>query len=78
MLTFVVAFFCGFCLDVVWTRCVACVQHQRALAASNLSVVLYGCTIVSTVLIVEKNLTAVCLYAAGGWVGTYLATRGKL
>jgi hypothetical protein len=48
------------------------------MAAANLSAVLYLCTIVSTVLIVEKCFLAVAAYILGGWIGTYVvvAKRG--
>ncbi len=33
---------------------------------------LYVCTVVSTVLIVEKCFIAVAAYIVGGWIGTYV------
>jgi hypothetical protein len=72
------AFFCGFLMDIVWTLCVNAVTSRRPLTAANYSALLYLCTIVSTVLIVEKCVAAVAAYIIGGWIGTYLvvAYRG--
>jgi len=73
-----IAFICGFLMDLVWTLCVNAVTQRRPLLAANMSALLYLCTIVSTVLIVEKCFTAVAAYILGGWLGTYLvvARRG--
>ena len=72
------AFACGFAMDWVWTCCVNAVMQRRPMAAANLSAVLYLCTIVSTVLIVETCFLAVAAYILGGWIGTYVvvAKRG--
>jgi hypothetical protein len=66
------AFLCGFIMDLVWTLCVDAVQMRRPLAAANLSALLYFCTVVSTVLIVEKCFLAVAVYILGGWLGTFV------
>ena len=71
------AFLCGVVLDFVWTQCVESVQARTPLLAANLAVVLYVCTLFSTVLIVEKCVPAVIAYGLGDWVGTYLAVNGK-
>jgi hypothetical protein len=71
------AFLCGLIYDYVWTRCVDCVQDRRATMAANLGVVLYVCTLLSTLFIVEKCLWAVVLYGIGNWVGIYIAVRRK-
>jgi hypothetical protein len=72
------AFLCGFLMDVIWTLCINAVTGKKPLMAANYSALLYLCTIVSTVLIVEKCFTAVAAYIIGGWLGTYLvvARRG--
>jgi len=72
------AFVCGFLMDVIWTLCVDAVTSKKPLTAANFSALLYLCTIVSTVLIVEKCFTAVAAYIIGGWLGTYVvvARRG--
>jgi hypothetical protein len=73
-----IAFVAGFAMDLVWTLCVDAVTRCRPLVAANLSAVLYLCTIVSTVLIVEKCFTAVAAYILGGWLGTYtVVTRRR-
>lgn len=60
------AFLCGFLMDIVWTLCVDAVTCKKPLSAANLSALLYFCTIVATVLIVEKCFTAVAAYVVGG------------
>jgi hypothetical protein len=71
------AFLCGLALDLVWTRCVTDVQSQRPFSAANTSVLVYLCTLVSTLLIVDKAVLACVAYAVGSWVGTYVAVRRK-
>jgi len=75
----IVAFVCGFAMDVVWTLCINAITTRRPIIAANLSAILYVCTIVSTILIVEKCFVAVAAYIVGGWLGTYLvvARRGS-
>jgi len=71
------AFVCGFLMDALWTLAVDAVTSRRPLTAANLSVVLYVCTIVSTVLIVEKCFVAVAAYIVGGWLGTYVVVARR-
>jgi hypothetical protein len=71
------AFACGFVYDYVWARTVQCVQLKKAVLAANLGIVLYICTLMATVMVVEKCLWAVVLYGIGNWLGVYLAVRGK-
>jgi hypothetical protein len=40
-----------------------------------LAVVLYVCTLFSTVLIVERCVPAVIAYGLGNWAGTYIGVR---
>jgi hypothetical protein len=53
------------------------IQAKRAISAANMSVLIYLCTLVSTVLIVERCVLACAAYALGGWVGTYVAVKRK-
>lgn len=71
------AFVCGFVMDLIWAMCIAAVTQRRPITAANLSALLYLCTIVSTVLIVEKCFTAVAAYIIGGWLGTYLVVKHR-
>jgi len=71
------SFICGFVYDFVWTKCVDAVQNKQAMYAANLGVVIYVCTLMATVMVVEKCLWAVILYGIGNWLGVYLAVRGK-
>ena len=72
---FFVAFLAGAVLDFTWALCVESVQRRRAALAANLAVVLYVCTLFSTVLIVEKHVPAVVAYGLGNWVGTFYAVK---
>jgi hypothetical protein len=72
---FFLAFLAGTVLDFTWTLCVECVQQRRAALAAHLAVVLYVCTLFSTVLIVEQCVPAVIAYGLGNWVGTYYAVK---
>jgi len=64
-------------MDIVWTLSVNAVTQRRPMAAANLSAILYLCTIVSTVLIVEKCFAAVVAYIIGGWIGTYVVVKRR-
>jgi hypothetical protein len=59
-------------MDVIWTLCVDAVTKKKPVTAANFSAALYLCTVVSTVLIVEKHFIAVAAYIVGGWIGTYI------
>ena len=71
------AFATGFVYDFVWARCVHCVQLRKAALAANLGVILYACTLMATVLVVEKCVWAIIVYGIGNWVGVYLAIKWK-
>jgi len=72
------AFLSGFLMDIVWTVCVDAVTSKKPLTAANFSALLYLCTVVSTVLIVERCFVAVTAYIIGGWIGTYVVVRRRL
>jgi len=69
------AFACGFAYEVLWTACVHSVRDRRAMRAANLSLLIYLLALVSTVLIVERNVWAVVAFGLGNWLGTYLTVR---
>ena len=77
LLVISVAFLCGFLMDLIWALCVHAVTSRKPLTAANLSAALYACTIVSTVLIVEKCFVAVAAYIVGGWLGTYVVVAWR-
>ncbi len=77
LLILTAAFVCGFVYDFVWTKCVDAVQYKRAAHAANLGIIIYVCTLMATVMVVEKCLWAVVLYGIGNWLGVYLAVKGK-
>jgi len=71
------AFVCGFLMDAVWSLCIRAVTSRKPVTAANYSAVLYVCTVVSTVLIVEKCFVAVAAYIIGGWIGTYIVVKWR-
>lgn len=77
MLILLLAFAFGFTMDIVWTLCVDAVTQRQPVKAANFSAALYLCTIVSTVLIVEKCFIAVAAYIIGGWLGTYIVVKRR-
>jgi hypothetical protein len=77
MLILLLAFISGFAMDIVWTVCVDAVTQRQPLKAANFSAAMYICTIISTVLIVEKCFIAVAAYIVGGWLGTYMIVRRR-
>jgi len=77
MILIITAFIIGFIMDFIWALCVDAVTTKRPLLAANMSVLLYICTIISTVLIIEKYFIAVIAYGTGGWFGTYFLVKLK-
>ncbi len=77
LIVVMLAFVCGFFMDVTWAACINAVTYKRPLMAANLSAALYVCTIVSTVLVVERCFAAVAAYVIGGWLGTYLVVARR-
>jgi hypothetical protein len=75
MLLASIAFMAGFLLDILWVRCIASVQKREAFNAANIGVMLYACSVLSTVLIVEQCFVACAAYAVGGWIGTYCGVK---
>jgi len=71
----VIAFVCGLLFDILWVACVDAVREKRPLKAANLSVMLYGLTLLATVLVVQQEVAAVVAYGAGNWIGTYFAVK---
>lgn len=68
---------CGFAMDLVWTLGVNAVQQRQRYKAANMSALMYICTVISTILIVEKCFLAVVAYIIGGWLGTYIAVTRR-
>ena len=69
------AFGSGFGLNWLWVRCVAEVHARRRFNTANLSVMIYLFTIVSTYLLIEKNIPGVLCYVVGDWLGAYYSVR---
>jgi hypothetical protein len=75
MLITILAFVAGVFLDYFWALCVDSVHKRRPIFAANLAVMFYMCTLFSTILIVDKQITPIIAYGVGNWVGTYLAVK---
>lgn len=75
MILAAIAFIAGFLLDILWVLCIASVQKREALRAANIGAMLYACSVLSTVLIVEQYFMACAAYAVGGWLGTYIGIK---
>jgi hypothetical protein len=71
------AFAAGFVVDIVWALWACAVQYRQPCRAANMSVLIYICSVVSTLLIVEKQFLAVFAYLVGGWLGTYLIVKRR-
>ena len=70
-----IAFICGVVMDVLWSKCVSAVTLRSAGLAANLSVGLYLCTVLSTVLIVENQWPSILAFIIGNWIGIYCTVR---
>ena len=68
----IVAFLCGFIYDFVWTICISAITQHRPTRAANFSVLIYLCSLVSTILIIEQQIPSVIAFVIGSWLGTYL------
>jgi hypothetical protein len=78
MIIILLAFICGVVLDVIWVLLVQTVQTKRAVVAATLSTLMFGLTLVSTILVVEQCFPAIIAYGIGNFIGTYFAVkRGK-
>lgn len=62
-------------MDVVWAKCVSAVAKHRPIAAANMSVLLYACTLLSTILIIDNQWIPIVAFMAGNWVGTFSTVR---
>ena len=71
------AFVSGFGLNWLWVRCVAEVHARRRFSTANLSVMIYLFTIVSTYLLIEKNIPGVLCYVVGDWMGAYYSVKSN-
>ncbi len=78
MLLIIIAFVSGAALDLLWVKCVAAVQHERAIQAANISVLLYLCTLISTLLVVNQCILACVSFAAGSWLGAYFGVKRRV
>ena len=75
MILILLAFICGVVLDVIWVLLVQTVQTKRAVVAAILSTLMFGLTLVSTILVVEQCIPALIAYGAGNFLGTYFAVK---
>jgi hypothetical protein len=75
MIIILLAFICGVVLDVIWVLLVQTVQTKRAVVAATLSTLMFGLTLVSTILVVEQCIPALIAYGVGNFLGTYFAVK---
>ena len=75
MILILLAFICGVVLDVIWVLLVQTVQTKRAVVAATLSTLMFGLTLVSTILVVEQCIPALIAYGVGNFLGTYFAVK---
>jgi multidrug transporter EmrE-like cation transporter len=75
MTVILLAFICGIVLDVIWVLLVQTVQTKRALLAATLSTLMFGLTLVSTILVVEQCIPAIVAYGVGNFIGTYFTVK---
>ena len=75
MILILIAFICGFIMDVTWARCVSAVANRHPMMAANFSVAIYVCSLVSTIFIVEQNIYAIVSFVLGNWIGTYITVK---
>lgn len=75
MTMIIIGFIIGLLTDWIWTRCIKNVSAHNPFWAANWSVGIYMCGIVSTMLIVEKDIGGILAYLVGGYVGTYLGVK---
>jgi hypothetical protein len=71
MLTFA-AFVVGLISDYFWARSIRAVQARHPLGAANWSTLLCLCGILSTELVIERQIAALIGFITGGYIGTYL------
>jgi len=69
----IIAFAAGFLLDFLWVGCVHSVSRHQPIRAANMAVLFCLCTLVSTILIVNREVASIVAYCAGNWIGTYIA-----
>lgn len=65
----------GFVFEVLWVGCIAAVQNRAPIAAANIGLLLYLCTVFSTVLVVEQSFYGCSAFALGGWLGVYVGVK---
>ena len=70
----VVAFICGMLMDITWALCVSSVARRRAAVARTCPCSSMR-SYISTVLIVDKHISAIAAFAVGNWIGTYLTVK---
>ena len=79
MLTILLGFLAGIGTDFIWAKYVKCIANHHAFAAANWSIAIHLCSLVATVLLIDKAYMAIIAYLIGGYIGTYFAVRlGKI
>jgi len=71
----ILAFISGVLYDAVWTLCVHAVAKHRPFMAANMSVLIFGCTALSTVLIIDSKWVPLVAFVLGSWLGTFATVK---
>jgi hypothetical protein len=66
------AFIVGLLSDYFWARSIRAVQSRQPFGAANWSTLLCLCGILSTELVIERQVAALIGFILGGYVGIYL------
>jgi xanthine/uracil permease len=78
LITILIGFLAGMGTDFIWAKYVDTIAQKRAFAAANWSIAIHVCSLVATVLLIDKAYLAIAAYLIGGYIGTFCAvTWGK-
>lgn len=75
LLTVLLGFLSGIGTDFIWSKYVKAISAHKAFAAANWSIAIHLCSLVATILLIDKAYLAIAAYLVGGYIGTYFAVR---
>lgn len=74
-MTILFGFIAGLLTDMFWSFYVSKISEGKAFASANWSIAIHLCSLVATVLLIDKAYMAIIAYLIGGYIGTYFAVR---
>ena len=77
MLLSILAFISGFSFEFLWCKVTKAVQAREAAFAAHMSVLLYLCTFISTMMIAHSCFWSCLTFAAGSWAGVYCGVKNE-